>query len=305
MSATASDGSGPLTRFASNFAGFGFFGRTAAWAEAPPLRWMGPIRYGFAGAAAFCQHSLYGGAAEYLPAQPGGGGDDGGGGGGGAGAAACAAACAAADGCDGAAGGAGGADDAASGPPSFSAQHSATTSLSSAAAASLSAALAAALALQQQQQQQQPPQLPLPSSGWRPLPGPFHVIAAATMACRTDAAPRGIAPAASHRDGLLSLLFVRPCARADYLRHLLRLSNPATLGDHTDMPFVSVVKARAFRFTPDVHPPPASAGGDAPLSTDGRWNVDGELLPPCVGAVTGQVCPGLVSFFAFPSERTE
>ena len=128
-----------------------------------------------------------------------------------------------------------------------------------------------------------PPQ-PLP--GWKSLAGPFHVVCGAVIACRNDAAPVGIAPRAALADGCVDVIAVRACSRAAYLRHLLRLTQPA-LGDHLSLPFVTTVKARAFRFTPA--PGPTAC-----------WNVDGELMPATANAaVRATVLPGLLTMFAF------
>jgi hypothetical protein len=126
-------------------------------------------------------------------------------------------------------------------------------------------------------------------SGWRLIPGPFHVVAAAVISCRNDAAPHGIAPRAALADGCADLIAVRACSRPAYLRHLLRLARPRELGDHLEMPFVTAVKARAVRFTPA----PASA------SAASRWNCDGELLPHGANAMTATVAAGLLTMLAF------
>ena len=75
------------------------------------------------------------------------------------------------------------------------------------------------------------------------------------------------------------------------MRHLLRLAAPG-LGDHTDLHFVTTVKARALRFTP-------TAEGADGMSF---WNVDGELLPASANVLRASVEPGLLTMFAFTPE---
>jgi hypothetical protein len=134
------------------------------------------------------------------------------------------------------------------------------------------------------------PHAPSPAgAGWRTIPGPFHVVAAAVISCRNDAAPHGIAPRAALADGAADLIAVRACSRPSYLHHLLRLSRPKELGDHLEMPFVTAVKARAVRFTP----------APAAVSAASRWNVDGELLPTGANAMTATVAAGLLTMLAF------
>lgn len=155
--------------------------------------------------------------------------------------------------------------EAESRPPSARAAPSASHTVASVAAAAAAA----------------PPALGapsgLPQTGWKSVPGPFHVVAGAVISCRNEAAPNGIAPRAHLSDGCVDLLAVRACSRPSYLHHLLRLNNPS-LGDHTDLSFVTNVKARAFRFTP----------ARETFSGESRWNVDGELLAPSSNALTAR-----------------
>jgi hypothetical protein len=134
------------------------------------------------------------------------------------------------------------------------------------------------------------PGAPTPLAGWKSLTGAWHVVAGASMSCRNDAAPAGIAPRAVLCDGAVDVLAVRSCSRLSYLHHLLRLARPE-LGDHLSMPFVISVKARAFRFTPSHL---GAQGGSLPM-----WNVDGELLPQTLGPTRVTVLPGLLTMFAF------
>ena len=65
MDALRLDTSDGTVRYASNFCGLGFFGRVIQLSE--HMRWMGPVRYGAAGALAFTQHAAWSGTLEYQP----------------------------------------------------------------------------------------------------------------------------------------------------------------------------------------------------------------------------------------------
>jgi hypothetical protein len=47
------------------------------------------------------------------------------------------------------------------------------------------------------------------------------------MSCRCAKAPAGMAPYAHLADGCLDLICVKACSHAQYLQHLLRLTDPA------------------------------------------------------------------------------
>jgi len=325
------DGADGAQRYATNFCSYGFFGQVIALSES--LRFLGPARYGAAGAAAFAQHGLFSGQLEYLAAEgPPGvdpllaaqqeedrrrlrrrrGSTE-------AGKAAAtplpqpaqqppAAAAAQSppaasvwDGLWSAFGGGVEEGPASSGPgssgsgeggPSCNANEAASGfaspehTLDAAEAAALRAAVAAAAELRSPSPPPLPP--PPPPPRWRALAGPFHVVTGAVIACRADAAPNGIAPRAALADGAVDLFVIRSCSHLDYLQHLLRLSTPR-LGDHLDMPFVTAVKATAFRYAP------------APGRPHGFWNVDGELLSGA-HSVRVTVLPSLLRMFAFPPD---
>ena len=376
MDALRVDASDGTTRYASNFAGLGFFGRVIQLSE--HMRWMGPMRYGAAGALAFTQHAAWNGTLEYLPINadeasaiaqappapptPGKGtpngkhlsgvgreGEANGGGLPNTGSATAplrrrrldsmspvgmggrpvweddgpsstgSAHSVASDAPE-----SGGIDHASgeatkgglssiglASPRPLEGSHSQRlaaasprqqkpdllladvahhgvmppppATLSSGAKRSLGSAVSMAAPV---------PGAPAPLAGWKAITGAWHVVAGASISCRNDAAPAGIAPRAVLCDGAVDVLAVRSCSRLSYLHHLVRLARPE-LGDHLSMPFVLSVKARAFRFTP------SHLGGQGGAGSLPMWNVDGELLPQTMGPTRVTVLPGLLTMFAF------
>ncbi|EMP23919.1 Ceramide kinase [Chelonia mydas] len=104
-----------------------------------------------------------------------------------------------------------------------------------------------------------------------------------------DQSPDGLSPSAHLADGTADLILVRECSALGFLRHLSRHMDHR---DQFDLPFVSVHRVRALRFTPkqlegsEERERPGCRGwkgllqglcwGEQPLSS---WSCDGETLP--------------------------
>jgi len=119
-------------------------------------------------------------------------------------------------------------------------------------------------------------------AGWRALDGRFRAVMLAALPCRSDAAVSGLAPERHMADGLATLIAVRDRGRLSFLRFLVAIAR----GEPLDAlgPHVTVATVTAAT----VAPSPGARGG--------RWNADGEpLRDPAVGAA---VLRGAVAVFA-------
>lgn len=121
---------------------------------------------------------------------------------------------------------------------------------------------------------------------WRSLEDRFVCVNGTVMSCRCAKAPAGMSPYAHLSDGCLDLICVKACSHAQYLQHLLRLTDPGkvmcvqrhrralelalngrvlpTVQDHFDFGFVEVHKVTEFKLEC--------------RDTASCWNIDGELL---------------------------
>uniref|UniRef100_A0A8C4Y5L8 DAGKc domain-containing protein n=1 Tax=Gopherus evgoodei TaxID=1825980 RepID=A0A8C4Y5L8_9SAUR len=128
-----------------------------------------------------------------------------------------------------------------------------------------------------------------PASEWQREQGRFLAINLTCMSSACPKSPDGLSPSAHLADGTADLILVRECSALGFLRHLSRHMDHR---DQFDLPFVSVHRVRALRFTPkqleddDEGEQPGRRGwkgllgglccGEQPLSS---WSCDGETLP--------------------------
>ncbi|CAM4705773.1 unnamed protein product [Caretta caretta] len=126
-------------------------------------------------------------------------------------------------------------------------------------------------------------------SEWQREQGRFLAINLTCMSSACPKSPDGLSPSAHLADGTADLILVRECSALGFLRHLSRHMDHR---DQFDLPFVSVHRVRALRFTPkqlegsEERERPGCRGwkgllrglcwGEQPLSS---WSCDGETLP--------------------------
>ncbi|XP_048343423.1 ceramide kinase-like [Sphaerodactylus townsendi] len=98
---------------------------------------------------------------------------------------------------------------------------------------------------------------------WQRVQGRFLAINLTSMSSACPKSPEGLSPCAHLADGTADLILVRECSALSFLRHLKRHTN---CSDQFDLPFVSVYRVRAVRFT-------SSKVED---SEEGEWPVRGQ-----------------------------
>jgi hypothetical protein len=101
-------------------------------------------------------------------------------------------------------------------------------------------------------------------------------------------------PGAHLADGRLTLVLVRRCGWAAYLRFLLLLSRRGLEPGPGLPPFVSVLPASAVRVV--APPPPSTPSAAAASRRASVWNIDGELA--AAGDVLASVDRGALRVFA-------
>ncbi|XP_054859432.1 ceramide kinase-like [Eublepharis macularius] len=122
---------------------------------------------------------------------------------------------------------------------------------------------------------------------WQRVQGRFLAINVTSMSSACPKSPEGLSPCAHLADGTADLILVHECSMLSFLRHLTRHTNRS---DQFDLPFVSVYRVKAVRFTTSKVedcedgelPAQARKGlcwgtcqGESPLSC---WTCDGETL---------------------------
>ncbi|XP_077185859.1 ceramide kinase-like isoform X2 [Paroedura picta] len=150
-----------------------------------------------------------------------------------------------------------------------------------------------------------------PGGGWRRVQGRFLAVNVTAMSSACPKSPEGLSPCAHLADGTADLILVRKCSMLSFLRHLVRHTN---CSDQFDLPFVSVHRVRAVRFTAckadddtDGDPPEQAWKGlcgakrreEPALSC---WTCDGEALNHT--DVSIRVHARLIHLFARGIERS-
>ncbi|XP_062979104.1 ceramide kinase-like [Elgaria multicarinata webbii] len=119
---------------------------------------------------------------------------------------------------------------------------------------------------------------------WQRVQGRFLAVNLTCISCACPKSPEGLSPCAHLADGTADLILVRECSTLSFLQHLTRHTN---CSDQFDLPFVSVYRVRALRFT-------SSKAEDCENGEQGRkgfcggtcqgeppvscWTCDGETL---------------------------
>lgn len=138
------------------------------------------------------------------------------------------------------------------------------------------------------------------SGEWRTIRGRFISVFGANISCRCAKSSTGISPHAHIGDGEIDLVLVRKTTRANYLHHLIKVSERTT--EHFDFNFIEVHRVKEFHFKPlgkTITPLNTIASGDGGESSMTRsdsadsfesssstssnndtsvWNIDGELV---------------------------
>eukprot|EP00111_Clytia_hemisphaerica_P021312 TCONS_00062731-protein len=83
---------------------------------------------------------------------------------------------------------------------------------------------------------------------WQTISGRFISVLAANISCRCAKSSTGISPHAHIGDGEIDLILVRKTTRANYLHHLIKISEKTT--DNFDFSFIEVHRVKEFRFRP-------------------------------------------------------
>ncbi|XP_033028702.1 ceramide kinase-like isoform X1 [Lacerta agilis] len=84
---------------------------------------------------------------------------------------------------------------------------------------------------------------------WQQVQGRFLAVNLTCMSSACPKSPEGLSPCAHLADGTADLILVHECSTLSFLRHLTRHTN---CSDQFDLPFVSVYRVRAIRFTSKV-----------------------------------------------------
>ncbi|XP_058025566.1 ceramide kinase-like isoform X3 [Ahaetulla prasina] len=83
-------------------------------------------------------------------------------------------------------------------------------------------------------------------SQWQRVHGSFLAVNLTCMSSACPKSPKGLSPCAHLADGTADLILVHKCSVLSFLQHLNRHTN---CSDQFDLPFVSVYRVRAARFT--------------------------------------------------------
>ncbi|KAL7988280.1 hypothetical protein Chor_007199 [Crotalus horridus] len=109
---------------------------------------------------------------------------------------------------------------------------------------------------------------------WQRVHGSFMAVNLTCMSSACPKSPKGLSPCAHLADGTADLILVHKCSVFSFLQHLNRHTN---CSDQFDLPFVSVYRVRAIRFT-------SSKGED----WEGRQQAAQEQNMLCGGICQGQ-----------------
>lgn len=203
----------PHVRYAASFAGYGFYGDVIK--ESEPNRWMGPVRYDYAGTKVFFQHKLYDAAISFIElpemdTRP-------------------------------------SSLSRSNSESSFVFKKDEKNGALSKITCRLNCSICAnGIDLSEMDEITGVSSQSQRSPRWKRFRGAFVSVGAAVISCRNDKAPNGIAASAHLADGLLHLILVRECSRLAYLRHLIKLTREDA--DPLDFTFVEEYKTPQFNF---------------------------------------------------------
>ncbi|XP_060619228.2 ceramide kinase-like isoform X1 [Anolis sagrei] len=184
---------GKRLRYSVSLVGYGFYGDVVSTSE--KHRWMGPVRYTYAGAKAVLSNRSYEGTVEFQLART-----------------------------------------EESNPRDQQRCRSGCMVCSDSSKNLLSGSKEENLLVLEQS----------PDGEWQRVQGRFLAVNLTSMSSACPKSPEGLSPCAHLADGTADLILVHECPTFSFLRHLTRHTN---CSDQFDLPFVSVYRVRAVRFT--------------------------------------------------------
>nr|XP_056706425.1 ceramide kinase-like [Euleptes europaea] len=250
---------GKLLRYSVSLVGYGFYGDVVSASE--KHRWMGPVRYTYAGAKAVLSNRSYEGTVEFQAARL---------------------------------------EEA---NPRDQTRCRSGCLICSESSKSLLAG----------SEEEKLSELEGCSDGeWQRVRGRFLAVNVTSMSSACPKSPEGLSPCAHLADGTTDLILVRECSVLSFLRHLTRHTNGS---DQFDLPFVSVHRVRAVRFTAskaedceDREMPAQARKGLCTGTCRGEplrscWTCDGEILDHV--DISIRVHRRLIHLFARGIERAD
>ncbi|MCO5570943.1 hypothetical protein L7F22_024673 [Adiantum nelumboides] len=212
-STRASSEESPRVRYAASFAGYGFYGDVIK--ESEPNRWMGPVRYDYAGTKVFFQHKLYDAAISYIELPE---------------------------------------TDIQTLEPGSSNHGSSSLNKENGKNGGLNKTLCRlncnvclnGMDFSEMGEISSISSNPEDTPKWKHVRGSYLSVGAAVISCRNEKAPDGIAASAHLADGLLHLILVKNCSHLSYLCHLIQLTREGA--DPLDFAFVEEYKTPQFNF---------------------------------------------------------
>ncbi|XP_061470018.1 ceramide kinase-like isoform X2 [Rhineura floridana] len=223
-----------LLRYSVSLVGYGFYGDVVSTSE--KYRWMGPMRYTYAGAKAVLSNRSYEGTVEFQVART------------------------------------------KEASPRDQTRCRSGCMICSESSKQL-------LAGREEEKLSEPEQHT--DGEWQRVQGRFLAVNLTCMSSACPKSPEGLSPCAHLADGTADLILVHECSTLSFLRHLTRHTNGS---DQFDLPFVSVYRVQALRFTsskvedyedgePATQKRKGLCGGicqgEPPVSC---WTCDGETL---------------------------
>eukprot|EP00249_Psilotum_nudum_P006309 c19625_g1_i1 orf=328-2562(-) len=202
----------PRVRYAASFAGYGFYGDVIR--ESEGHRWMGPMRYDYAGTKVFMQHKSYEAQVSYLELP-------------------------------------GGTMDLLSTQNGAGKEIASDISKNAKLSYMIRCCVNCAVCSKGRDcsNLDERPVSTIPVSQtprWQSVRGRFLSVGAAVLSCRNDKAPDGVAAHAHLADGLLDLILIKDCSRPAYLWHLIQLTRKGA--NPLDLSFIEHHKTTQFTF---------------------------------------------------------
>lgn len=202
----------PYVRYAASFAGYGFYGDVVR--ESEKYRWMGPVRYDFAGTKVFLKHRSYDAEIAFLEPER---------------------------------------VDPLTSITDTMGSMTQSSRLSQQNSNKVVCRMNCAICHETKNSFQFPsngattsPSIHSENSRWLRSKGRFLSVGAAIISCRNERAPDGLVADAHLADGFLHLILVKDCPRPCYLWHLTQLTRSGS--DPLNFEFVEHHKTPAFTF---------------------------------------------------------
>nr|GMC92938.1 ceramide kinase isoform X1 [Ipomoea batatas] len=205
----------PCVRYAASFAGYGFYGDVIT--ESEKYRWMGPVRYDFAGTKVFLRHSSYEAEVAYLEV----------------------------DSKKANLGEQGGLQVSRKKP--FCSLRKKPERIVCRVNCNVCNLKAGETSPRHEISETYSEEPNSEESRWLKSKGRFLSIGGAIISCRNERAPDGLVADAHLSDGFLHLILIKDCPHACYLWHLTQLAKKG--GNPLDFHFVEHHKTTAFTFT--------------------------------------------------------